>query len=73
MKYYLVNYLIVDKKTITENEKMGICLHTFASNEELRKSIAALKNAGSKAENIVIKSYKQITKETFYSLGANKE
>ena len=68
MKYYLVNYLILDKKTITENDKMGVCLHSFASTEELRKSIAALKKTGSKTDNIVIKSYKQITREAFNSL-----
>lgn len=72
MKYYLVNYLILDKKTVTENANMGISLHSFANNELLKKSIAVYKNANNILDNIVIKSYEQITCEAFKSLGNNK-
>jgi hypothetical protein len=70
MKFYLVNYIILDKKTVIENENIGITLHSFANIPDFKKSIAAMKNAGSETENIVIKSYKQISKEAFNSLGA---
>ena len=68
MKYYLVNYIVLDNKTVTENENIGITLHTFANIDDFKKTISAMKDAGSETENIVIKSYKQISKEAFNSL-----
>jgi hypothetical protein len=65
MKYYLVSYIILDNKTITENGKTAICLHGFACIEALRKSIAAQNKIGYNTDNIVIKSYKQVTREAF--------
>ena len=71
MKFYLVNYIILDKKTVIANENIGITLHTFANIPDFKKSIANMKNAVSETENIVIKSYKQISKEAFNSLNTS--
>lgn len=73
MKYYLVNYIILDKKTVTvtENENVGITLHSFANIEDFKKSIAAMKNEVTVKDDIVIKSYKQISQETFNSLNTS--
>lgn len=68
MKYYLVNYIILKNRTITENTSMGISLPTFANNEEFKKWIAARKQPGLEPNNIVIKSYEQISEEAFNSL-----
>ena len=68
MKYYLVNYLLLDKKAITENEHIGIGLHSYADINEFKKSIVTLKSAGIESEKVVIKSYKQISQEAFYCL-----
>ena len=73
MKYYLVNYIMLDKKTVTvtENENIGIPLHTFANIDDFKKSIASLKNDRAQPEDIIIKSYKQISQEAFQSLNAS--
>ena len=38
MKYYLVNYILLDKKVITENENVGIGLQTYANINEFKNS-----------------------------------
>ncbi|MEO6733126.1 MAG: hypothetical protein ABIN01_18015 [Ferruginibacter sp.] len=68
MKYYLVNYIILNKNIIIENQHIGIPLFTFANINDFKKTIAAKKSAGPEIENIVIKSYQEISKEAFYSL-----
>ncbi|MEO5890992.1 MAG: hypothetical protein ABIQ31_12105 [Ferruginibacter sp.] len=68
MKYYLVDYIILDKKTVIENHHAGIFLHTFANIEDFKKGIAELKNNGTDPESVVIKSYKQISEEAYNSL-----
>ena len=68
MKYYLVNFLVLNNKIVTLNENIGIPLHTFANIDDFKKSIASLKNDAAEVENIVIKSYKQISREAFNSL-----
>lgn len=68
MKYYLVNYIILDNKTVIENENVGIELHTFANIDDFKKLIAEMKNEDTKIEHIVIKSYKQISVEAYNSL-----
>jgi hypothetical protein len=68
MKYYLVNYILLDNKMITLNENIGIGLHSFANIDEFKKSIAAMNLEGIEKEKVVIKSYKQISKEAFNCL-----
>jgi hypothetical protein len=68
MKYYLVNYILLDNKMITLNENIGIGLHTYANIEEFKQSIVAMNMAGVEKEKVVIKSYKQISKEAFNCL-----
>ena len=73
MKYYLVNYIILDKKTVTvtENENVGITLHSFANIDDFKKTIAKMKNEEAIKDDIVIKSYKQISQEAFNSLNTS--
>ncbi len=68
MKYYLVNYIILNHKTVTENENVGITLHSFANIDDFKKTIATMKNDEAVTENIVIKSYKQISQEAYNCL-----
>ena len=68
MKYYLVNYILLDKKVITENENVGIGLRTYADINEFKKSIVTLKHAEIETEKVIIKSYKQISQEAFNCL-----
>ncbi|MEP7110962.1 MAG: hypothetical protein ABI760_23405 [Ferruginibacter sp.] len=68
MKYYLVNYIVLNKKTVIENKNIGITLFTFANIDDFKKSISTIKNVRSETEKIVIKSYKQISLEAFNSL-----
>ncbi len=68
MKYYLVNYIILNNKTVTENENVGITLHSFANIDDFKKTIATMKNDEAATDNIVIKSYKQISQEAYNCL-----
>jgi hypothetical protein len=68
MKYYLVNYIILDNRTVIENEHVGLSVHSFANIDEFKKSIAEMKHDAVAVDNIVIKSYKQISAETFNAL-----
>jgi len=68
MKYYLVNYIILNHKIVTENENVGITLHSFANIDDFKKTIATMKNDEAVTENIVIKSYKQISQEAYNCL-----
>lgn len=68
MKYYLVNYVILDHKTITENEFIGVPVYSFPSIDDFKKSIIGIKKDDLEIENMVIKSYKQISSEAFKSL-----
>jgi hypothetical protein len=71
MKFYLVNYIILDNRTVIANENVGITLHNFANITDFKKSIAILKNIVSETEKIVIKSYKQISKEAYKALSTS--
>ena len=64
MKYYLVNYIILQNKRVTENEHVGVTLHTFANIEGFKQSISDLKHGCVDIDNVVIKSYKQISEES---------
>lgn len=68
MKYYLVNFILLDNRMITLNENIGIGLHSYANIEEFKDSIASLNLAGVEKDKVVIKSYKQISKEAFNCL-----
>ena len=50
------------------NENIGIGLHSYANIEEFKESIASLNLAGVEKDKVVIKSYKQISKEAFNCL-----
>ena len=56
MKYYLVNYLILQDKKVLESEAVYIPLHGFANIPEFKQSIARSKEA-TNPETVVIKSY----------------
>ncbi len=68
MKYYLVNFILLDNRMIILNENIGIGLHSYANIEEFKESIASLNLAGVEKDKVVIKSYKQISKEAFNCL-----
>lgn len=68
MKYYLVNYILLDNKVITLNENIGISLYSFANIEEFKQTIAARKSGVAETEQVVIKSYKQISQEAYNCL-----
>jgi len=68
MKYYLVNFILLDNKVITLNENIGIGLHSYANIEEFKISLSAMNLTGVEKEKVVIKSYKQISKEAFNCL-----
>lgn len=68
MKYYLVNYLILENKQVLENERVYIPMHGFASISDFKQTIAKAKQAIANPESIVIKSYKQVSMEEFNSI-----
>jgi len=68
MKYYLVNYIILQNKRVTENEYVGVTLHTFANIDGFKKAIAEIKNGAINIDDVVIKSYKQISEDSYNSL-----
>jgi hypothetical protein len=68
MKYYLVNFILLDNRIITLNENIGIGLHSYANIEEFKESIVSMNMVGVEKEKVVIRSYKQISKEAFNCL-----
>ena len=65
MKYYLVNYLILQDKKVLENEAVYIPLHGFASISDFKQSIAMSKEDDTNPHSVVIKSYLQVSQEEF--------
>ena len=69
MKYYLVNYLILQDKKVLESEAVYIPLHGFANIPEFKQTIARSKEA-TKPETVVIKSYLQVSPEEYNRLNS---
>ena len=67
MKYYLVNYLILQDKNILESEAVYIPMHGFANIPEFKQTIARSKEA-TNPETVVIKSYLQLSPEEYNRL-----
>lgn len=65
MKYYLVNYLILEDKTVLENEQVYMPMHSFSGIGDFKQTIADAKDNCTDPESIVIKSYLQISTEEF--------
>ena len=67
MKYYLVNYLILQDKKVLESEEVYIPVHGFANIPEFKQTIARSKKA-TNPETVVIKSYLQVSPEEYNRL-----
>ena len=67
MKYYLVNYLILQDKNVLESEAVYIPMHGFANIPEFKQTIARSKKA-TNPETVVIKSYLQVSPEEYNRL-----
>ena len=70
MKYYLVNYLILQDKKVLENEAVYVPLHGFASISDFKQTIARSKEDDTNPETVVIKSYLQVSHEEFARVSA---
>lgn len=65
MKYYLVNYLVMEAKQVLENEKVYIPMHTFANVRDFKDTISKATPTYINPASIVIKSYKQVSPEEY--------
>ena len=65
MKYYLVDYLILEDKTVLENEQVYMPMHSFSGIGDFKQTIADSKDNYTDPESIVIKNYSQVSSEEF--------
>ena len=65
MKYYFVNYLVVENQQLLERNWIGLPLQSPANTMDFKILITRLKNKVKNPATIVIESYKQVSMEEF--------